>query len=430
MERTLITEGIINRNLFHVQGKLVETYNAALESLTGKRTALTSFHIDKRGESPEIEAELGKNVLQCSSSHRFMIIISPDQQAAGLIHEEFSFDETILNRIYKEYMPAISVATRLDGLFGELNDGVRAYHAIEDLLLPAVINVNLKSTSGFLEKAIETQRLVRVLTNEPEKLIEDECRVVDDLFKLAGEVGDIRGFSDLTTINIDHTVNHFFTRLFNGAYVFRKNKNCTFMTESIEEKEPPGRIPLSMTTEKIAVIYNDAEIKMQPESDLKTLFIPVSDTEAVLTYLLKNRLVTFSESLIDTKMTIVEDNALLESGINVTEMSPEERTMAVSEKISEMPEIWKELIDFKRQYARGKKFTSIEASPLVKGLLLVPSAPDEVLDKMVAHLLTRLFPYNYEWMLKYNQSDLIYYYNQSDELKRDYLLAVLRNMKN
>ncbi len=101
MNRNLVTEGIINHNLFHVQGELVEIYNRALETLTGKRTELTSFYIDKRGESPEIEAELGKNTLQCSTSHRYMIILSPSQQSAGLVHEEFSFDNDMLDRLYK-----------------------------------------------------------------------------------------------------------------------------------------------------------------------------------------------------------------------------------------------------------------------------------------------------------------------------------------
>ncbi len=426
MKRTLISEGIINQNLFHVHGELVETYNSALESLTGKRTALKSFHIDKRGESPEVEVELGENTLQCSSSHRFLIILSPDQQSAGLIHEEFSFDDDVLNHLYENFMPSISVATRLDGLYGELNDSVRAYYEVEDLLLLKSVNVSLKSTSGFLEKAIDTQKLITELINDPEKLIDNESKTVRYLYDLAQEVGDIMGFSQLKPINADQPVLNFFTRLFNGAYVFRKNNNGTFMSSNATESgAKPKRQPLGLTKESITVIYNDSGRNEPPESDPKVVFIPMNDVKAVVNFLLKNHLVIQSDTLIDQKLTAIEDNVLLDMGIRVSEISYEERTRKLSNRMSHMPPLWSELIDIKRKYARGKTLISIDCSHEARGQLLMPSAPDNTLNEIVCHLLTRLFPYNYEWMLRYNHRDLEKYFEQSNELVQEYLLKTL-----
>ncbi len=426
MKRTLVSEGIINRNLFHVQGELVETYNAALESLTGKRTALTSFHIDKRGESAEVEAELGKNVLQCSSSHRFVIIVSPDQQSAGLIHDEFSFDNEILNKLYEDFMPSISVATRLDGLYGELNDSVRAYYDIEDLLLLNSVSIALKSTSGFLEKAIDTQKLLSELKNDPEKLIDNDSQTVKALFDLAKKVGDIRGFSELIPVHANHPVMHFYTRLFNGAYVFRKNTNGTFMADPTDEKKKPELIP-GMTPESITVIFNDADRNEPPESDPKVIFIPMSNHEAVITFLLKNHLVIHAETLIEKKLSAIEDTVLLDKGIRVSDISYEERTRELSGIMPEMPPIWQGLIDIKRKHARGKDLAGIECSAETRGLILQPSAPDKTLNRMVCHLLTRLFPYNYEWLMQYNTHDLEKLFYQSSDLAQEYLVATLDN---
>ncbi len=101
-------------------------------------------------------------------------------------------------------MRSISVATRLDGLYGELNDSVRAYHHVEDLLLLNSVQINLKSTSGFLEKAMTLQKLISSLKKDPEKLISNDSKTIEDLYELAKEVGDIRGFSGLKEIVTVH----------------------------------------------------------------------------------------------------------------------------------------------------------------------------------------------------------------------------------
>ena len=80
MLQTFSKTGLLGERLFLVEGDLVANYNRALATAIGKKTALTAFHLDKRGESPELEAELGKNYLQSGPSHRYCIIVSPDQK--------------------------------------------------------------------------------------------------------------------------------------------------------------------------------------------------------------------------------------------------------------------------------------------------------------------------------------------------------------
>ena len=56
----LIERGLMFGNLIHIDSPvLVERYNRALKHLTGKTTALSDFHIDISGYSPEVGDELG-----------------------------------------------------------------------------------------------------------------------------------------------------------------------------------------------------------------------------------------------------------------------------------------------------------------------------------------------------------------------------------
>ena len=61
--KRLIEKGLMFGNLIEVSSPaLIERYNRALKHLTGKVTALTDFHIDISGYSPEIGDELGDDL--------------------------------------------------------------------------------------------------------------------------------------------------------------------------------------------------------------------------------------------------------------------------------------------------------------------------------------------------------------------------------
>ncbi len=322
MKRTLKTEGIIPDNQILVSGALVKNYNRALEKVTGKKTELESFHIDKRGESPEIEDELGNNYLQCGSSHRFMIIVTPNQRNANLIHEEFSFDENIFDFIFDNYMPAISVATRVDGLYGELDDGVRAYHSIEDLLLLNRVNVFLQTPSGFLNKAIELQGMVKQLQNSPDLLIADNSRHIKTTLSLAKEVGDVRGFN-LSPIEMTLEIKSFYSRLFRGTYIFRLDNSQGVIaikkpeTDSEGESAISGKQDFQRSTVVIYnVIYNTGNSLtnfLGPTiiDGPSVSFIPINSEDKVIEFLEKTGLISYSQELIDRKLSRIEDKLLL-----------------------------------------------------------------------------------------------------------------------
>jgi len=155
MTRTLRTEGLLPP-LFPVEGRLVEYYNRALKQVTGIETSLSSFTVDMRGKSPEIAEELGDDYLQVSDAHRFMIIVSPEQMDAGMLQSEFSIDSDAIRRHYDHFLSGISIVTRVDGLYSELQDFVRTYSNPGDVL--GLREYRTTHSFGFYKQGIAAER--------------------------------------------------------------------------------------------------------------------------------------------------------------------------------------------------------------------------------------------------------------------------------
>jgi len=86
--KRLIERGLMFGNLVEVATPtLVARYNTALDKLIGKRTALTEFHIDLSGFSPEIGDEFDDTLyLNASGCNRQFIILGLDQMRSPLLN--------------------------------------------------------------------------------------------------------------------------------------------------------------------------------------------------------------------------------------------------------------------------------------------------------------------------------------------------------
>jgi hypothetical protein len=450
----------LTESLFYVEGDLVDNYNRALEQVIGKRTALTAFHIDKRGESPEIEEELGSNYLQSGPAHRYCIIISPDQKDVGLIHEEFSFDHDVLDFLYRNYLSGISLSTRVDGLYGELNDDVREYETFEDLLLIKKIQLELHTPSGFLTKARRLQRYVRQLEYDPNLLIAHESEHLRKILDLVSEVGDVRNY-DLSPIEATKELTTFFTRLFDGVCVFRDFKPRDSLQMKSPDQEPylsqrvsdssiaienlPENLllvgkevfdlpedadqtvaPKQETRLKTVVIYQQTE-EEPPEDGPTVKFIPLQDRERVIKFLVDHGYADYSYDLLEQRLSRLEDETLLQQGCDVTEIRKEQRLQAFHHYQADMLPEWHELKDLKRKITKGHAFPDIlrNYSANLKGMLLASVANHEDDSYVVNHLLTRLYDFNYEMMYTYNKRHLERLYQQADDNKRKYISHVI-----
>ena len=474
MLQTFSKTGLLGERLFLVEGDLVANYNRALATAIGKKTALTAFHLDKRGESPELEAELGKNYLQSGPSHRYCIIVSPDQKDAGLIHEEFSFDHEILDFLYQNYLPGISVATRVDALYGEFDDNVSAYETLEDLLLIKRVHLELHTPSGFLTKARELQTCIKKLQMNPDLLIKDGSALPKKILALVKEVGDVRNYN-LSPIQATKELTTFYTRLFGGVCVFRDfdpkktlqmkrpdqesdrdkvESDALIPIENLpltpienlpenllvldETSSPPSSTNSSTSLEqnsgqaplKTVVIYQQKEY--QPEDGPVVKFIPLQEKERVVQFLVENGYAVYSYDLLEARLSRVEDETLLAKGHDVTAMAKEERIQALAKYHEEMLFEWSELKEIQRKVGKGYALTEIipEYSATVKSMLLTAVPHDKNVAYVVEHVLTRLYDVNYEKMSTHNRRHLERIYEQADEKKQKYILQVLGSIQN
>ncbi len=441
--------GIILEKLFVVSGDLVENYNRVLEAVIGKRTQSQTFHIDKRGESPELEQELGENFLQSGPSHRYCLILSPEQSEADLMHKEFSFDDDILNDVFKNFLSGISLATRLDGLFGEIDDHVNAYETFEDLLQIKHIHLNLHTPSKFLSTARTLLEYVEQLKKQPNLLLENDSELPRKILKLVGEVGDVRGY-DLRPIEASRELETFYSRLFGGVAVFRNVDSRSPLPLTRPDQEhfiydlsgdpltivppelPPQPEPKSgkkPAPSKTVVLYREKDY--HAEDGPLVQFISFQDKQRVIEFLRKYWYADFSVDLLEPALTRMEDETMLSKGHDVTQMDRQQRAKTLHQYQDTMLPAWYELNDVKRKLAKGHDmFSVISASSAdVQSMLLTATAQDDSTIDVVEYVITRLDEFRHEKMFQYNRRHLERQYPLFDPNKQKYLLNVLSNMK-
>ncbi len=122
----LVKHGLMFGNLYRVTGAaMVERYNRALEHLTGRRTALTDFHIDLSGYSPEVGDEFDDDLyLNHRGVNRQFILLSTDQKRCPLLNVKFSTSREILKRFITENEAQLFALTATDAVAGEMVNSV------------------------------------------------------------------------------------------------------------------------------------------------------------------------------------------------------------------------------------------------------------------------------------------------------------------
>jgi hypothetical protein len=431
MGSLLCENNLFDRPLFRVDGDLVDHYNRCLEKVRGIRTSLTSFTVDKRGVSPEIIDELGPCYLQNGPSHRYMIILSPDQQRTPLLCEEFSFDNDVIDFFYANCYPAIALATRIDGIYVELDDNVHDFCTADDLLLVRKITMEGHTPSGFLTKARELQGYVAQIQKDPELLVADDSTIPRKILSLVNDIGDVRGYN-LTSTRQSLETGNFFSPLFGGVYIFREKAENVVPAKRPSGSKPrksrllPEDSPESPTGKITAIFCRETQTFLASEMITRITF---SAPECVLGFLLSNGYASCSADLIDARICRVEDEHLLSKGVAIASATYEERCRLLEAGRDTMPPLWQKLMHLKREIQlSGSSFREIMGRQDVEvRKVLLKSDSSGSTGHMVAHLLTRLFPFDYENMLVHNTADLNNILVAADENKRRYILTTVQS---
>ncbi|WP_427452880.1 DUF6638 family protein [Litorimonas sp. WD9-15] len=224
----LVKAGLMFGNLYEVSSPaLVERYNRALEHLTGKRTALTEFHIDIVGASPEIAHEFDDELyLNPHGANQMFILLSTDQKTAPLLNSQFSTSRSILKQYIEANEDQLFALTAREAVAGELMNSVFKIAEPADLLDINQIEITADTTQSHVAEAEELSAQIDRFMSDDDAWWDDV--LIADMIELAKRTGNIQR----NPVKLDSqtfTQGNYFTSHFGGAYVFRDANTPTII---------------------------------------------------------------------------------------------------------------------------------------------------------------------------------------------------------
>lgn len=240
----LIQRGLMFGNLIEVASPiLVERYNRALKHLTGKATALTDFHIDISGYSPEIGDELGDHLyLNHGGCNRQFILLTTEQKTAPLLNAQFSNSRDILRHFIEENEPQLFALTARDAVAGELVNSVFSVSQPARLFDIRKVTIEADTTEGTLRDAEKLGALADRFKQEEDGWFDDV--LIADMITLAKRTGDVtRNPVTLKYMSFDQE--DFWTAHFGGVYIFRGLGHPAAITSG--DKGELGKLPIKHT---------------------------------------------------------------------------------------------------------------------------------------------------------------------------------------
>lgn len=220
MVKRLIEKGLMFGNLFEVESPaLIDRYNRALKHLTGKQTALTDFHIDISGYSPEISDELDDDLyLNHAGVNRQFILLSTDQKTAPLLNAQFSTARGILRQFITENEPALFALTTRDAVAGELVNSVFRVDTPAQLFEIRKITIEADTTEGTVATAAKLTTLINRFKTEENAWWDDV--LIAEMIGMAQKTGDLTR-NPVSLPKMTFAQDNFWTSHFGGIYIFR-----------------------------------------------------------------------------------------------------------------------------------------------------------------------------------------------------------------
>ena len=221
--KRLIQRGLMFGNLIEVSSpQLVARYNRALKHLTGKETALTDFHIDLSGYSPEIGDEFGDPVyLNPNGANRQFILLTTAQKEAPLLNIRFSTSRGILTQFIEKNEAQLFALTARDAVAGELQGSVYSVDTPAQLFDIRQVTVEADTIGGHVADAGKLAALIEKFRREPDGWRDEG--LIAEMIGLAKKTGDVtRVPISLPAMTFEQ--GNFWTSFFGGIYVFRDTK--------------------------------------------------------------------------------------------------------------------------------------------------------------------------------------------------------------
>lgn len=240
--RRLIEKGLMFGNLIAVDSPVwVDRYNRALKHLTGKTTALSDFHIDISGYSPEIGDEFGDDLyINHAGLNRQFILLTTDQKTAPLLNAQFSTSRGILRQFIAENEPQLFALTARDAVAGELVNSVYSVDTPAKLFDIRRVTVEADTTSGTVATAQKLTALIERFKTGPDAWWDDV--LIAEMIELAKVTGDLTR-NPVALRQMTFSQDNFWTSHFGGLYIFRNLDRPAAI--SAADKSALGPLPIA-----------------------------------------------------------------------------------------------------------------------------------------------------------------------------------------
>jgi len=239
--KRLIEKGLMFGNLVPVTSPaLVERYNRALKSQTGKETKLGDFHIDISGYSPEIGDEFGDDLyLNPNGCNRQFILLTTAQKTAPLLNAKFSMSRPILHRFITENEAALFALTTKDAVAGELANSVYDLSSPDRLFDIHRIRVEADTTGSHVAEGRKLAGMIEQFRTKNDAWWDDV--LIGEMIGLAKTTGDVtRNPIGLDPLDVDPA--NYWTSHFGGLYIFRDMEHPAAI--SVGPKDNLGALPI------------------------------------------------------------------------------------------------------------------------------------------------------------------------------------------
>ncbi len=402
--KRLIQRGLMFGNLIRVDSPaLIERYNRALESLTGRRTQLDEFHMDISGYAPEVGDELGDHLyLNPNGCNRQFIILTTDQRTAPLLNAKFSTSRGILRKFIEDNEAKLFALTAHDAVAGELMNSVYEVSTAAKLFDIRKITVEADTTQAHVANARELSDKINQFQTEPDAWFDDV--LIADMIGLAKQTGDV------TKVPVDlqratYSQDNFHTTHFGGLYVFRDVEHPAVI--AMEEKPALGKIPVAN------VFGRDEPNGIATFLELNELVEPVIKARGVN-----------GATILRQKMDFILVDAATSAGLDMGQMSARELRQLAQRMGTDLPQEFQALAGLVRWAENGGKWPRITSKhpAYFYTLRAKPNHPDR---DLVNQLLAELAPLDIRQLFICNKQAFYAAYATWPDAKKEYVAEFL-----
>ncbi|SDD69925.1 hypothetical protein SAMN05421538_102234 [Paracoccus isoporae] len=402
--KRLIEKGLMFGNLIRVDSPAwVARYNRALKLVAGRETALSEFHIDLAGYSPEIGDEIGDmDYLNPAGAHRQFILLTTEQKTAPLLNADLSVLRDLLQLFIRENESQLFSLTARDAVLGEMDDRVWQVSAPADLLQIGRIRISADTTGNHVAGADKLTALIERFRSEPDGWYDDV--LIARMIAQAKETGDVIR-NPIRLEAGDYEVPDFWTSQFGGVYVFRS------------PREP-------------AMIFRDAELMASAHDrpDLSGVkLIALGDTNAIAMWLARNALAepivtakgADGAAILRQKIDFILVDAATRLGIDTGDATRSALRRAAARMGEGLPPEIRGLSALLRYAEEGGAWPVIDsADPAYFYAIRAAATPAR---ELVNQMLTELAPHDVRALFILNKPLFYAAYQGWDEAKKDYV---------